>query len=179
MLCDPMGCGPQGSSVHRIVQARILEWVAISSPRGSSRFRDLTHISCGSCTADRFFTTEPPRKPFKLLIASCFCIIFKWPGAYIVLQFSSVHLCPTLRPHGLQHTRFPVHHQLPEFTQTHVHWVGDTIQPSHPLLSPFPPAFNLFQHQGLFKGVSSLHQVGKILEFQHRSFQWVFRTDFL
>ena len=59
----------------------------------------------------------------------------------------------------------PVHHQLPEFTQTHVHWVGDAIQPSHPLSSPFPLAFNLSQHQGLFKSVSSLHQVAKVLEF--------------
>ena len=53
----------------------------------------------------------------------------------------------------------PVHQQLPEITQTHVHWVGDAIQPSHPLLSPSPSAFNLSQHQGLFKWVSSLHQV--------------------
>ena len=60
----------------------------------------------------------------------------------------------------------PVHHQLPEFTQTHVHRVGDVIQPSHPLLFPSPPAFNLSQHQGLFQGVSSLHQVAKVLEFQ-------------
>ena len=60
----------------------------------------------------------------------------------------------------------PVHHQLPEFTQTHVHWVSDTIQPSHPLSSP-SPAFNLSQQQGLFKRVSSLHQVAKVLEFQH------------
>ena len=59
----------------------------------------------------------------------------------------------------------PVYHRLPELTQTHVHWVGDAIQPSHPLLSPFPPAFNLSQHQGLFKWVSSLHQVAKVLEF--------------
>ena len=181
MLCDPMGCGPQGSSLHRIVQARTLEWIAISSPRGSSRFRDLTHISYGSCAADRFFTTELPRKPFKLLIACCFCIIFKWPGAYIALQFSSVLLCPTLWPHWLQHNRLLVHHQLPEFTQTHVHWVGDAIQPSHPLLSPFPPAFNLSHHQGLFQWVSSSHQVAKVLEFQlqHQSFQWPPRTDFL
>ena len=60
----------------------------------------------------------------------------------------------------------PVHHQLPEFTQTSVHWVGGAIQPSHPLSSPFPPALNLSQHQGLFKWVSSLHQVAKVLEFQ-------------
>ena len=58
----------------------------------------------------------------------------------------------------------PVHHQLSEFTQTHVHQVGDAIQPSHPLSSPSPPALNLSHHQGLFKRVSSLHQVAKILD---------------
>ena len=59
-----------------------------------------------------------------------------------------------------------VYHQLLEFTQTHVHWVGDAIQQSHPLSSPSPPTFYLFQHQGLFQWVSSLHQVAKVLEFQ-------------
>ena len=61
---------------------------------------------------------------------------------------------------------FPVHHQLPELALTHVHWVGDAIQPSHPLLSPSPPAFCFSQHQGLFQWVSSSHQVAKRLEFQ-------------
>ena len=60
----------------------------------------------------------------------------------------------------------PVHHQLPESTQTHVHRVGDAIQPSNPLPSPSIPAFNLSQHLGLFKLVSSLHRVAKVLEFQ-------------
>ena len=75
----------------------------------------------------------------------------------------------------------PVHHQLPESTQTHVHWVSVAIQPSHPLSSPSPPALNLSQHQGLFKWVSSLHQVAKVLEFQlqYQSFQWTPRTDLL
>ena len=75
----------------------------------------------------------------------------------------------------------PVHHQLPEFTQIHVHWVGDAIQPFHLLLFPSPPVFNLAQHQGLFKGVSSSQQVAKVLEFQfqHQSFQWTPRTDLL
>ena len=59
----------------------------------------------------------------------------------------------------------PVHHQLPEFTQTHLHWVGDAIQPSHPLSSPSPPTLNLSQHQGLFKWVSSFHQVPKYWSF--------------
>ena len=76
---------------------------------------------------------------------------------------------------------FPVHHQLLELTQTHVYCVGDTIQPSHPLSSPSPPAFNLSQHQGFFQWIGSLHQVAKVLEFQlqHQSFQWIFRSDFL
>ena len=75
----------------------------------------------------------------------------------------------------------PVHHQLPELTQTHVHWVNDAIQSSHPLSSPSPPAFNLSQHQGLFQWVSSSRQVAKVLELQlqHQFFQWIFRTDFL
>ena len=99
------------------------------------------------------------------------------------VQFSSVaQSCPTLcDPMNLSMPGLPVHHQLPEFTQTHVHWVGDAIQPPHPLLSPSPPAFSLSQHQGLFKWGSSSHQVAKILEFhlQHQSFQWTPRTDFL
>ena len=82
---------------------------------------------------------------------------------------------------NLSRPGLPVHHQLPEFTKTHLHWVCDAIQPSHPLSFPSPRAFNLSQHQGLFKWVSSLHQVAKVLEFQlqHQSFQWTFRTDLL
>ena len=89
--------------------------------------------------------------------------------------------CPTLRRHGLKHARPPCPSPLPEFTQTHIHQVGDAIQPPHPLLSPFPHAFSLSQHQGLFRWVSSSHQVAKVLEFQlpHQSFQWIFRTEFL
>ena len=59
----------------------------------------------------------------------------------------------------------PVHHQLPEPIQTHVHLIDEAIQPSHPLSSPFPPAFNLFQYQGLFQQVGSVHQVAQVLEF--------------
>ena len=75
----------------------------------------------------------------------------------------------------------PVHHQLLELTQTHIHWVGDAIQPSYPLSSPSPPAFNLSQHQGLFKWVSSSEQVAKVLQFQleHQWFQWTPRTGLL
>ena len=90
--------------------------------------------------------------------------------------------CPTLSdPMNHSTPGIPVHHQVPEFTHTHVHCVSDAIQPSHPLPSPSPPAFNLSQHQGLFKWVSSSHQVAKVLEFQlqHQSFQWTPRTGLL
>jgi len=99
------------------------------------------------------------------------------------VQLSSfVQSCLTLcNPMDCSMTGLPVHHQLLEFTQTHVHWVSDAIQPSHPLWTHSPPAFNFSQLQGLFKWVNSLHQVAKVLEFQlqHQSFQWIFRTDFL
>ena len=76
---------------------------------------------------------------------------------------------------------FPIHHQLPELARIHVHRVSDAIQPSHPLLFPCPPAFNLSQQQGLLEWVGSSHHVAKVLELQpqHQSFQWVFRVDFL
>ena len=95
---------------------------------------------------------------------------------------SVAQLCPTLcYPMDCSTPCFPVLHHLPELTQTQVHWVEDAIKPSHPLSSPFPPAFNLSQHQGLFKWVSSSYQVAKVLEFQLQPqyFQWIFRTDFL
>ena len=99
------------------------------------------------------------------------------------IQFSSVaQSCQTLcDPMTCSTPGLPVHHQLPEPTQTNVHWVGGAIQPSHLLSSPSPPALNLSQHQSLFKWVSSLHQVAKVLEFQlqHQSFQWTPRTDLL
>ena len=114
-----------------------------------------------------------------------------------ISQFSSVTqscltLCDTM---DCSTQGFPVHHQLPEPTQNHVHWVGNAIQPSHSLSSPSPPAFNLSPHQGLFQWVSSLHlyfavkfsamsqffTLAKVLELQllHQSFQWILRVDFL
>ena len=89
----------------------------------------------------------------------------------LAIQFSSVaQSCPTLcDPMNRSMPGLPVHHQLPEFTQTHVHRVGDAIQPSHPLSSPSPPAPNPFQHQGFFQWVNSLHEVAKVLEFQHQA----------
>ena len=99
------------------------------------------------------------------------------------IQLSSVsQSCPTLcDPMNRSTPGLLVHNQLPEFTQTHVHWVSDAIQLSHPLSSPSPSAFNLSQHQGLFKWVNSSHHVAKVLEFQlqRQSFQRTPRTDLL
>ena len=104
------------------------------------------------------------------------CIIFYY-------QFSSVaQSCPTLcDPMNHSTPGLPVHHQLPEFIQTHVHRLGDAIQTSHPLSSPSPPAPNPSQHQSLLQWVNSSHKVAKVLEFQlqHQSFQWIPRADLI
>ena len=149
-LWDPMDCSPPGSSVYGILQARILGWNAIPFSRGCSWLRDRTQVSC---IADRFFTS--------------------WATKEASLTFSSVKFssvtqsCPTLcNPMNCSTPGLPVHHQLQEFTQTHVHQVSDAIQPSHPLSSPSPPAPNPSQHQSLFQWVNSSHEVVKVLEFQ-------------
>ena len=92
-----------------------------------------------------------------------------------VQSLSRVQLC---NPMNCSMPDLPVHHQLLEVTQTHDHWVSDAIQPSHVPSSP-SPALNPSQHQGLFQWVNSSHQVAKVLEFQHQSFQWTPRTDLL
>ena len=111
-----------------------------------------------------------------LKLFTFFCIFFSkhnflqsflWIAHYFTIQFSSVaQSCPTLcDPVDGSTPVLPIHHRLPELTQTHVHWVSDAIQPSHLLLSPSPPAFNLSQHQGLFKWDSSSHQVANVSDF--------------
>ena len=106
-----------------------------------------------------------------------------WSNSHSSVQFSSVaQLCPTLcDPMDCSTPGHPAHHQLPNFIQTHVHWVRDAKQPSHLLSPTSSPAISLSQHQGLFKWVTSSHQVVKVLEFlqlQHQSFQWIFGADF-
>jgi len=121
----------------------------------------------------------------KCLIKLIFVVekIPKWPTKITVFWWwccSVAKPCLTFSdPMNCSMSGFPVFQYLPEFAQIHVHWVGDAIQSSHLLLSPSPPALNLSQHQGLFKWVSSLHQVAKWLEFQlqQKSFQWILRTD--
>ena len=125
-LHHPIDYSPPGSSVRGIFQARILEQVAIFSSRESSWPRIKLTSPVAPALAGKFFTTEPPGKPT------------------LSHQFRSVaQSCLTLcDPMNRSTPGLPVHHQLPEFTQTHVHRVGDAIQPSHPLSPPSPPAPN-------------------------------------
>ena len=97
------------------------------------------------------------------------------------VQLSRSVVSDSLQPHGLQYARLPCPSPTPGAYSNSFHWVGDAIQPSHPLSSPSPPAFSLSQHQGLFQWVGSSHQVTKVLELQrqHQSFQWIFGTDLL
>ena len=122
-------------------------------------------------------------------ISAIFCLhtlnikteIGKVKGWKIPVQFSRLVVSNSCDPMDCSMPGLHIHHQLLEVTQTYAHWVSDAIQPSHPPSSPSPSAFNLSQHQGLFKWVISLHQVAKLLKFQlqYQSFQWIFRNDFL
>ena len=107
----------------------------------------------------------------------------EWYFTFTITYLCSVaKWCPTLcDPVNCSTPGFSVLHYLLEFTQTHVHWVSDAIQPSHPLLPHSPLALHLSQHQSLFQWVHSSHQVAKVLELQlqHQTFQWIFRVDFL
>ena len=113
------------------------------------------------------------------------CIFIFLPDSFHLVfssvQFSCSVMSDSLWPHKSQHTRPPCPSPTPEFTQTHAHWIGDAIQPSHPLSSPSPSASNPSQHQSLFQWVNSSREVAKLLEFhlQHQSFQWTPRTDLL
>ena len=131
---------------------RILEWVAYPFSSVPSQLRNRTRVSC---------------------IEGRFLVWFS-----LVQLLSRVRLCD---PMNRSTSGLPVHHKLPEFTQTHTHWVSDAIQPSHPLSSPSPPAPNPSKHQGLFQWVNSSHRVAKVLEFhlQHQSFQWTPRSYLL
>ena len=124
-----------------------------------------------------------------VMFSNCYFVyvlsLFNWAKAIVYkLQLSSVQLLSRVLtlcdPMDCSTPGLPVYHQLPEFIQTHANWVSDAFQASHALLYPPPPTFNLSQHQGLFKWVSSSYWLAKVLEFQlqHQSFQWIVRTDF-
>ena len=189
MECVCARSGPETKSSPRILEFSIegfaekppekqpSDWSLSASP-------NLTHLENGKRAKGDSSLRPFGKNHFRMncLEAGCLRQDPSW-GECQSVQFNSVaQLYPTLcNPMDYSTLGFPVLHQLLEFTQTHVHWVSDAIQPSHPLSSPSPPAFNLSQHQGLFKWVSSSHQVTKVLEFQlqHQSFQWIFRDDFL
>ena len=165
VLCNLMGCSPPVSSFHGILQARIVEWVAMPSSRGSS--------DPG---------IEPPSLMSPALAGRVLNTSTTWEAPVCHCCCSVAQLCPTLcNPRDCSMPGFPVPRCLLEFTQILCplsQWCHPTI---HLLPSPFPPALNLSQHQGLFQWVGSLHQVAEVLEFQlqHQSFQWIFRADFL
>ena len=199
-LWDPAACSLPGSSVHGIFQARILEWFAMPSSRGSSQPRDLTQVSH---IVGRFFTIwaitlvpsnaqtdlgqtswESSRHTYMVYqVQLVWCYVGGYSDWYSPghLSFSHSVMSDSLQQLDCSTPGLPVLHHLLEFAQIHVHWAGDAIQPSHPLSSPSPPAFNLSQYQGLFQWVGSLHQMTKVLELQlqHQSLQWIFRIDFL
>ena len=151
-LCDPMDCNTLGLSV----------------PHHLPEFAQV-HVHCISDAV----------QPSHPLTSSSPSQSFPASGTFPMIKYldpfhSVAQSCPTVcDPMNFSMPGLPVHHQLLEFTQTHVHRVGDAIQPSHPLSFPSPPTFNLSQHQGLFQSVGSSHQVAKVLEFQlqHQSCQ--------
>jgi len=148
-------------------QAILLNWVEYST--------QLNPTQCWHClpvnSITSYKTSVLPDCPSSFICLFQIQVVTCTPDLLVTHDsFSSVTLsCPILGdPINCSTSGLPVHHQLPEFTQTQVHWVGDAIQPSHPLSSPSPPAFNLSQYQGLFQWVGSLHQVVKCWSFSFR-----------
>jgi len=157
-------------------KAKILIWKCICMPMFIAALFTIAKICKQPVSINRWMHKED--------VCVCVCVsVYVCVFVCISVQFSSVaHSCPTLcDPMNHSTPGLPVHHQLLEFTQTHVHRVSDAIQPSHPLSFPSPPAPNPSQHQGLFQWVNSSHEVAKVLEFwpQHQSFQRTPRTDLL
>ena len=150
-------------------QSWVLCVCVLSSFHSSGKF-----LPVGASVVAQLF---PPLQAFHCVCGSVFCC---WWASSTSCSVAQTQSCPTLCcPVDCITPGFPVLHYLPELAHTHAHRVGDAIQPSHPLLPPSPPALSLSQQQGLFQWVSSSHQVAKVLEFQHQSFQWIFRVDFL
>ena len=163
-VCVSLGCAflRQSTTVHHLflsanINRKTLCWISKSM-----------RLCKGIVTISSWWTYVV--SSLIVLFSNCTCIITHIfiINKYASVQFSSVtQSCPTLcDPVNPSTPGLPVHHQLPKFTQTHVHRVGDAIQPSHPLSSTSPPALNPSQHQSLFQWVNSSHEVAKVLEFQ-------------
>ena len=171
-LCDPIDSGPPGSAAPGIPQARTLEWVAISFSNAWKWTVKVKSLSCVRLLATPWTASHQASLSMEFSRQEYWSGVPS-PGMVSILvsfsvQFSSVaQSCLTLcDPMNCSMAGLPVYHQLAEFTQAHVHRVNNAIQPSHPLLSPSPPAPNPSQHQSLFQWVSSSHEVAKGLEFQ-------------
>ena len=169
-LCDPIDGSPPGSSFPGILQAKTLEWVAISffnAWKWKVKVKSLSRVRPSVIPWTAAFQA-PPSMGFSRQEYWSGLLLPSLMWSFSSVQFSSVaQSCLTLcDPMNRSMPGLPVHHQLPEFTQTHVHKVSDAIQPSHPLSSPSPPAPNPSQHQTLFQWVNSSHEVAKVLEFQ-------------
>ena len=202
-LCNPVDGSPPGSPVPGILQARILEWVAISfssAGKWKGKVKSLSRVQLLATPWTAAYQAPPSLGfsrqeywsglplPSPVVGNLGMIIIIKVNSklhtimyfflshlSFVNFCFSTVsqsvssvtHSCLTLcDPMNHSMPGLPVHHQLLEFTQTHVHRVGDAIQPSHPLLSPSPPAPNPSQHHSLFQWVNSSQEVAKVLEFQ-------------
>ena len=168
-LCDPIDGSPPGSPIPGILQARTLEWVAISFSSAWKWSRSVVSDSWWPHGLQPTRFLRPWDFPGKSTGVGCHCLlphllstnvlIYCIRSLVVVQSLTCVRFCD---PMDCIMPGFPVLHHLPEFVQTHVPWVSDAIQPSHPLSSP-SPAFNLFEHQGLFQWVGSSHQVAKVL----------------
>ena len=178
----PLGC-PRAPALGALLHASNLCWSSIS-------YMVIYMVQCYSLISSHSHLLPHRPKVCSLHLCLFCCLAYRVIVTIFLnfiymhsVQFSSVtQSCPTLcDPMNCSTPGLSVHHQLPEFIQTHVHWVGDAIQPSHPLSSPSPPAPSPSQHQGLFQWVNSSHEVAKVLEFQpqHPSFQWTPRTGLL
>ena len=158
-LCYPVSCSLPCSSVQGILQVRKMESVAKSSSRGIFLTQgSKLHLLCVLFRQEDSLPLVLSGKPIKDAYVCIYSISHETMLLVCLYIFSSVQfssfaqLCPILcDPMSHSVPSLPVHHQLLESTQTHVHRVGDAIQPSHPLSSPSPPALNLSQHQGLFQ----------------------------
>ena len=152
----------------RMLQARTLEWVAMPSSRGSSQPGDGLQVSR---IAGRLFTIWAIHSRWIRDAPFLIRVVFGNQSIAVLLLLFSSSACPTLcHPMDCSTSGLPVPHYLLEFAEVHIHWIGDAIQPSHPLLPSSPSAFNLPHHQGFLKWVDSSHQVTKVLELhlQHQ-----------
>ena len=176
-----LDCSPPGSSVHGTFQARMLEWISISSSRESFPSSNQMLFAYICCIAGIFSATEPLEKPNVQYRESENTEIHEDDYNVCSVQFSHSVMPNSLRPHALQPARLPCPSPTPRVDSKSCplnRWCHQTISSS---VIPFSSHLQSFPVLGSFQWVSTLHQVAKVVEFQlqHQSFQWIFRIDFL